>query len=275
MWESIKKFFKWIADRTGISWIARKISSGWNWLFSSKANTAQENISPKRPSDENVNKSPTVSTPMQNETEEPVSKTGTNVEPAENFPEKSNDEPKGVGYIELDEDNHLWLVLEKGIKVQDYQGSQNEVEPLFNLLIYLRCDKEEYCITGVGNFIHNCYGISVKSIIKKNRDGNYIDNDKILVQDNIEHMKKMLGLKDDVTEIKVDSISNQPFEGTALEQHNLNPTTSQQTVNNKEVTTESEKLYDTINTQPSLTIGVPSTERHYVTNPSVNGNGYY
>ncbi|NSM56804.1 hypothetical protein HET73_05375, partial [Wolbachia endosymbiont of Atemnus politus] len=30
MWKSIKKFFKWIADHTGISWIARKISSGWN-----------------------------------------------------------------------------------------------------------------------------------------------------------------------------------------------------------------------------------------------------
>ncbi|MEY2393190.1 hypothetical protein [Wolbachia endosymbiont of Tettigetta isshikii] len=30
MWKSIKKFFKRIADCTGISWIARKISSGWN-----------------------------------------------------------------------------------------------------------------------------------------------------------------------------------------------------------------------------------------------------
>ncbi|MDG7053101.1 MAG: hypothetical protein LKM45_04430 [Wolbachia endosymbiont of Alcedoecus sp.] len=30
MWQSIKKFFKRIADCTGISWIARKISSGWN-----------------------------------------------------------------------------------------------------------------------------------------------------------------------------------------------------------------------------------------------------
>ncbi|WP_395460969.1 hypothetical protein [Wolbachia endosymbiont (group B) of Ablattaria laevigata] len=436
MWESIKNFFKWIADRRGISWIARKISSGWNWLFSSKANTAQENISPKRPSDENVNKSPTVSTPMQNETEEPVSKTGTNVEPAENFPEKSeqprrhvnpnkpnviqqstkpgsyfefidkkllfvttnenykrleekcknedkngkvipgefrifvecesnkfcitgpysscqdvddgkksvsitsvkkqhdkgtisknplemmykvgldenknlaeitrmsinplktttpnlnattiqrtvnNDsettttdqqralsqevvanEPKGVGYIELDEDNYLFLNLEESIKVQDYQGSQNEVEPLFNLLIYLRCDKEEYRITGVGDSIYYCYGISVKSIIKKNRDGNYIDDDKILVQDNIEHVKEMLGLKDDVTEIKVDSISNEPF-GVKIP-----TTTSQQMVNNKEVTTESEEFYDEEVTQPSPTIGVPSTKRHYVTNPSVD-----
>ncbi|WP_264687137.1 MULTISPECIES: hypothetical protein [unclassified Wolbachia] len=154
--------------------------------------------------------------------------------------------------------------MEESIKVQDYQGSQNEVEPLFNLLIYLRCDKEEYRITGVDNCINDCFGISVKSIIKKNRDGNYIDDDKILVQDNIEHVKEMLGLKDDVTEIKVDSISNEPF-GVKIP-----TTTSQQMVNNKEVTTESEKPYDTIDTQPSLTIGVPSTERHYVTNPSVD-----
>ncbi|MFP3015405.1 MAG: hypothetical protein ACEY3B_03750 [Wolbachia sp.] len=41
MWEKIKKFFKWIADHTGISWIARKISSGWKWLFGGKANATQ------------------------------------------------------------------------------------------------------------------------------------------------------------------------------------------------------------------------------------------
>ncbi len=33
MLKRIKKFFKWIADHTGISWMARKISSGWKWLF--------------------------------------------------------------------------------------------------------------------------------------------------------------------------------------------------------------------------------------------------
>ncbi|WP_264730751.1 hypothetical protein [Wolbachia endosymbiont (group B) of Episyrphus balteatus] len=442
MWESIKNFFKWIADRRGISWIARKISSGWNWLFSSKANTAQENISPKRPSDENVNKSPTVSTPMQNETEEPVSKTGTNVEPAENFPEKSeqprrhvnpnkpnviqqstkpgsyfefidkkllfvttnenykrleekcknedkngkvipgefrifvecesnkfcitgpysscqdvddgkksvsitsvkkqhdkgtiskdpsemmykvgldenknlaeitrmsinplktttpnlnattiqrtvnNDsettttdqqralsqevvanEPKGVGYIELDKDNYLFLNVEKGIKVEDYKYSLTQDKFSPQLLVYLRCGKGEYRITGISHLHGVSECVLVQSVLKKKEDGNYIDDDKILVQDNIEHVKEMLGLKDDVTEIKIDNISNQPFEGTALEQHNLNPTTAQQMVNNKEVTTESEEFYDEEVTQPSPTIGVPSTERNYVTNPSVD-----
>ncbi|WP_254229706.1 hypothetical protein [Wolbachia pipientis] len=42
MWESIKNFFQSIAYRTGISWITKKVSSGWNWLFSSKANAAQK-----------------------------------------------------------------------------------------------------------------------------------------------------------------------------------------------------------------------------------------
>ncbi len=42
MLKKIKNFFKWIADHTGISWIAKKVLSGWNWLFSSKANAAQK-----------------------------------------------------------------------------------------------------------------------------------------------------------------------------------------------------------------------------------------
>ena len=30
MWKNMKRLFKWTADHTGISWIAKKISSGWN-----------------------------------------------------------------------------------------------------------------------------------------------------------------------------------------------------------------------------------------------------
>ncbi len=33
MLKKIKNLFKWIADHTGISWITKKVSSGWNWLF--------------------------------------------------------------------------------------------------------------------------------------------------------------------------------------------------------------------------------------------------
>ncbi|WP_265041607.1 hypothetical protein [Wolbachia endosymbiont (group B) of Melanostoma mellinum] len=269
MWESIKNFFQSIAYRTGISWIARKISSGWNWLLSSKKNTTQENISPKRPSDENVNKSPTVSTPMQNETEEPVSKTGTNVEPAENFPERLNDEPKAVGEIKF-KDNQFYLSLNRPLAEGEYKNLNNRVNSLTKLLVYVKCDNNGYKIVGDGNDFNNITSVHIESITKKNEDGRYLSCNAIYSRKNTYRIKEMLGLKDDVTEIKVDNISNQPFEGTALEQHNLNPTTAQQMVNNKEVTTESEEFYDAEVTQPSPTIGVSSTERHYVTNPSVD-----
>ncbi|WP_264730753.1 hypothetical protein [Wolbachia endosymbiont (group B) of Episyrphus balteatus] len=269
MWESIKNFFKWIADRRGISWIARKISSGWNWLFSSKANTAQENISPKRPSDENVNKSPTVSTPMQNETEESVSKTDINVEPAENFPERLNDEPKAVGEIKF-KDNQFYLSLNRPLAEGEYKNLNNRVNSWTKLLVYVKCDNNGYKIVGDGNDFNNITSVHIESITKKNEDGRYLSCNAIYSRKNTYRIKEMLGLKDDVTEIKIDNISNQPFEGTALEQHNLNPTTAQQMVNNKEVTTESEEFYDEEVTQPSPTIGVPSTERNYVTNPSVD-----
>ena len=36
MLKKIKNFFKWIADHIGISWIARKISSGCKRLFGGK-----------------------------------------------------------------------------------------------------------------------------------------------------------------------------------------------------------------------------------------------
>ncbi|WP_341813714.1 hypothetical protein [Wolbachia endosymbiont (group B) of Germaria angustata] len=260
MWESIKNFFQSIAYRTGISWIARKISSGWNWLFSSKANTAQENISPKRPSDENVNKSPTVSTPMQNETEESVSKTDINVEPAENFPERLNDEPKTVGEIEF-HDNQFFLLLNKPLAEGEYKNLNNTVNSLTKLLVYVKCGKNEYKIVGYGNnYFNNITSVRIESITKKNEDGRYLSCNAIYSRkDNTYRIKEMLGLKDDVTEIKVDSISNQPFKGTALEKHNLNPITAQQ---------------DEKGTKPSPTIEVPEAQIHYISNLSKAGNGY-
>ncbi|MDR2978038.1 MAG: hypothetical protein LBU56_01120 [Rickettsiales bacterium] len=51
MWQSIKKFFKWIADHTGVSWIARKISSGWNsvknWWSGNKVSQVSNADPPK------------------------------------------------------------------------------------------------------------------------------------------------------------------------------------------------------------------------------------
>ncbi|WP_179947075.1 hypothetical protein [Wolbachia endosymbiont of Bemisia tabaci] len=256
MWKSIKNFFQSIADRTGISWIARKISSGWNWLLSSKKNTTQENISPKRPSDENVNKSPTVSTPMQNETEESVSKTDINVEPTENFPERLNDEPKAVGEIKF-EGNQFFLSLKRPLAKAEYENLNNTVNPLTKLLIYVECGKNEYKIVGYGNDFNNIKNVHIESITKKNEDGRYLSCNAIYSRkENTYRIKEMLELKNDVTEIKVDNISNQPFEGTALDKHNLNSIAAQQ---------------DEKGTKPSPTLEVPEAQ---ISNPSKVGNGY-
>lgn len=58
MWEKIKNFFKWIADHTGISWVARKISSGWKWLFGGKASATQQNTSQQEESSGNERQEP-------------------------------------------------------------------------------------------------------------------------------------------------------------------------------------------------------------------------
>ncbi|WP_265036789.1 hypothetical protein [Wolbachia endosymbiont (group A) of Anomoia purmunda] len=58
MWKSIKKFFKWIADHTGISWVARKISSGWKCLFGGKANATQQSTSQQEKSSGNERQEP-------------------------------------------------------------------------------------------------------------------------------------------------------------------------------------------------------------------------
>lgn len=58
MWGKIKKFFKWIADHTGISWVARKVKSGLKWLFGGKANATQQNTSQQEKSSGNERQEP-------------------------------------------------------------------------------------------------------------------------------------------------------------------------------------------------------------------------
>ncbi|CAQ54212.1 hypothetical protein C1A_954 [Wolbachia endosymbiont of Culex quinquefasciatus JHB] len=264
MLKKIKNFFKWIADHTGISWIARKISSGWNWLLSSKKNTTQENTSPERPSSENKNKSntiPIVSTPMQNETEESVSKTDINVEPAENFPERLNDEPKAVGEIKF-KDNQFFLSLNKPLAEGEYTNLNRlsaQSSSLIKLLVYVKCGKNEYKIVGNDNGLSEIKNVLIEEVTKKNENGVYLNLNKIQSKkDNTYRIEEILGLENGVTKVKVDDISNQPFEGTALEQHNLNPTTAQQ---------------DEKGTKPSPTIGVPEAQTHCTSNPSKVGSG--
>ncbi len=136
-----------------------------------------------------------------------------------------------VGELEF-EGNNFWLNLEECINIKDYKDSltKDAYHPKF--LVYLKCNKGEYCITGRSvNSPEYVKHLIVESIIKKNKDGKYIDGDKILVEYDIEHVKKMLGLENGVTNVKVDSISNQPFgvkTPTTMAQQMVNNTTIDQ-----------------------------------------------
>ncbi|CAQ54214.1 hypothetical protein C1A_952 [Wolbachia endosymbiont of Culex quinquefasciatus JHB] len=161
---------------------------------------------------------------MQNETEESVSKTDINVEPAENFPERLNDEPKAVGEIKF-EDNQFFLSLKKPLAEGEYKNLNclsAKSSLLKKLLVYVKCGKNEYKIVGNDTGFSEIKNVLIEEVTKKNENGEYLNLNKIKSKkDNAYNIKEMLGLKDDVTEIKVDSIiSNQPFEGTALDKHN-------------------------------------------------------
>ncbi|WP_410543804.1 hypothetical protein [Wolbachia pipientis] len=95
-----------------------------------------------------------------------------------------------VGELEF-EGNNFWLNLEECINIKDYKDSltKDAYHPKF--LVYLKCNKGEYCITGRSvNSPEYVKHLIVESIIKKNKDGKYIDGDKILVEYDIEHVKK-------------------------------------------------------------------------------------
>lgn len=343
MWKSIQKLFKWIADHTGISWITKKVSSGWNWLFSSKANAAQKNTSSKRPLDDKNNTLPKtldgnqlilpkqidrpkvcleviddellltminknykileekyknpcqydefhafvrcdsgdfhITGPYRSQKNIGVERKSVSITSVK----KQSDEGSvlsnplemirvlGLGknkeFVKVDkinykplktkktsvlgelefEGNNFWLNLEECINIKDYKSSltKDAYHPKF--LVYLKYNKREYCITGRSvNSPEFAKHLIVESIIEKNKDGKYIDSDKILVQDDIEYVKKMLGLENGVTEVKVDSISNQPF-GVKTP-----TTTAQQPINNTPV----DRLTSLAVTRESSTINI-------------------
>ncbi|MDX5462600.1 MAG: hypothetical protein O7157_03540 [Wolbachia endosymbiont of Tetragnatha montana] len=102
-------------------------------------------------------------------------------------------------------------------------------------IIYIKCGKDEYRVVGytLGEPT-SIFSVPIASIVKKNENGEYLDSNlKNPLKNPVnKDVQEMLGLKDDVTTVKVDSISNEPFEGTALGRPKLNTTTTQQVVNN-------------------------------------------
>lgn len=284
MWEKIKNFFKWIADHTGISWVARKISSGWKWLFGGKASATQQSTSqqekssgnerqqepaqandqskdhttPKTPApseptpaaepetpggDSSVNQStPLPYEPLKTTTQEPAQPT------LDEKPQKSVVNKRKESELKLNTAlNGVDLSLKQALVVQDYKSHNvNANGPFTELLIYIKCGKDEYRVVGLTlESPSSIFNVPIVSIVKKNENGEYLDsNIKYLVNKDV---KEMLGLKDDVTTVKVDSISNKPFEAPTLEQPNLNTTTTQPVVNNdsnKEVAAEEHAFKD-------------------------------
>jgi len=207
-------------------------------LFGGKANATQQNTSqqegPSGNERQETHSQSKDNTLPKAPSDEPILGTPNQTPPPGKPKELVVDKHEKAGELELEKDD-LILWFEQPVKIKNYKDSQsvNEDKSFPKFLLYLRCDKGEYRITGSGNnYNGSSEFVLVKSILKKNEDGNYIDSNTMFVKGGIENVKKMLGLSDGVTKIKVDSISNEPFKAPTLEQPNLNTTTTQQVVNN-------------------------------------------
>lgn len=86
-----KNFFKWIADHTGISWVARKISSGWKWLFGGKASATQQNTSQQEESSGNERQEPAQAQSKSTTTPKTLDD---EVNPDQSIPPAAPDEPQ-------------------------------------------------------------------------------------------------------------------------------------------------------------------------------------
>jgi hypothetical protein len=191
MWQSMKKFFKRIADCTGISWIARKISSGWNniknWWSGSKVSNADplKNEAPEEPSEIPVNEpSP----------EKPEPK----LEPVIN----SIGEDKGK----------LKLSVNNNILYKNF----NHIDPTQLKCVYIQCDKGKFEVT-LGKLLkveNNCASFSIKSV---KCQSNETTPDKIerftafLIGTELSRMKNLLGMNQSNSTVIITDISKDPI----------------------------------------------------------------
>ncbi len=160
MWEKIKSFFKWVADHTGISWIARKISSGWKWLFGgskSQANATQQNASQQKRSSNNEEQEPAQTKTTTSETLDDQVDHGQ--------PTAAPDEPQGQNntmkpikqykrqpcYFEATQYGLLLVTTDKGYKFlaeKCQNTNQNNKTRPREFRVFVNCGNENFCITG-------------------------------------------------------------------------------------------------------------------------------
>lgn len=250
MWEKIKNFFKWIADHTGISWVARKISSGWKWLFGGKANTTQQNASQQDGRSDNE-KQEHAQANDQSKGHTTLKTLDDEVNPDQPVPPKqpvSSNKPNFVqqntkpgNYLEFTDNKLLFITtnenykfLEAKCKNEDQKGKVIPGE--FRVFVEF-INNENFCITGSYDSQQDVSGgkksVSITSIRKQNPQS--------LVLSNPSEMMYQVGLDENRKLVEITRISRKPFKTATLEQPKPNTTTTQQTVNNdsnKEVAAE-------------------------------------
>jgi|GEM_PF-4257300 len=197
MWQSIKKFFKRIADCTGISWIARKISSGWNsvknWWSGNKVSNAD-------PSKAETPEEPGI----------PVNEPSITNEPSPAKPEPvigSICENKGELELFV-ESNYISKILGGDLGIAN-NADLNFTEILDKLKYraYIRCDAGIFKITcdkliKDNNSRSNDTFLSIESIASQ--DGEDSSSE-------LEKMKNMLGLSEKHAVASITQVSKGPI----------------------------------------------------------------
>ncbi|MGL9718086.1 MAG: hypothetical protein ACR5K9_05335 [Wolbachia sp.] len=183
MWKSIKKFFKWIADHTGISWIARKISSCWNsvrnWWSGNKANQAN------------------VTTQTEEQPQEPAVQT-----------QKPELEPVISGIHE--DEGKLTLFVEKNHVGKvfgnvDLKGNTDlnftEITDKLKYRVYIKYEKG------------GIFQITCDKLIEANNNGTFLSIESVASQDGktssieLAEMKRMLGINNECATAVITQIS--------------------------------------------------------------------
>lgn len=200
MWQSIKKFFKRIADCTGISWIARKISSGWNsvknWWSGNKVSQVSN------------------ADPLKNEAPEEPSEIPVNEPSITNEPSPAKPEPKFEPVINsIGEDKgKLKLSVNNDILYKNF----NHIDPTQLKCVYIKCDKGMFKITidKFFNLENNRASFSIKLVERQSNETKWDKVEKHTARffgTELSRMKNLLGINQGNSTVIITDISKDPI----------------------------------------------------------------
>ncbi|QOD38170.1 hypothetical protein [Candidatus Wolbachia massiliensis] len=179
MWENIKKFFKWIADHTGISWILGKISSGWKscWSSSQEDGFVKEQKVLEQPANGKQSQEPVIAGIQE-------------------------EEGKLVLFVES---NNISKIFGGSVGLKGNTGlNTTEIKDKLKYRVYIRCDEKVFKVT-------------FSELIDVNSRGAFLSIESVAPQDGqassseLEGMKNMLGLSEKQAVIAVTQISKDPI----------------------------------------------------------------